>query len=141
MPTDPTTIPGWNWAPGMRLTLPDDDLRLRILQVDGDGVPSMWTDNQHLYTCSDFPWSDYAADGWTPDDTDPATAGCLMALLGPEAWRLSYQGSGTPTDTRCVWRADVNRGTNWNQTSNHPTLSDACIAVAEAMGKWPGGAA
>jgi len=53
------------------------------------------------------------AGSW-PDPDDPATEGCLLALLG-----RPHHGLLQP------------RGT---------TLGRACIAAAAALGRWPGGA-
>lgn len=68
--------PGWRWMPGMLIT------------DDGAGVRLCWFDDQHMHGV--------AADGcaWmrlrrdrerVPDLSDPATVGCLLALVR-EAW-------------------------------------------------------
>ena len=71
--------------------------------------------------------------GSQPDPTDPATAGCLLALLGPRAlaqqhrdfWEVSVPRDLTDTVPRHIGASAA-------------TLGAACIAVAEACGKWPG---
>ena len=102
------SLPGWRWMPGMRsnfnarsvgddLWLDRDDLRGSVIYADPD-------------------------DGEVPDPDDPATAGCLLALLGPYADEVVYD---------CGM---------WTYGVAFDTLGRACIAAAEALGRWPGGA-
>ena len=65
----------------------------------------------------------------TPDPDDPATAGCLLAMLGSgcRCWQDREDG---------LWTVEV----GGVRASMHTTLGRACIAVAEALGRWPGGA-
>ena len=56
-----------------------------------------------------------------PDPDDPATAGCLLALLGPYADVVVYD---------CGM---------WTYGVAFDTLGRACIAAAEALGRWLGG--
>ena len=72
-----------------------------------------------------------------PDPDDPATAGCLLALLGE--WngyaREKYvYSNGRVTPYRAVVRSCVD-GITHESTS----LGRACIAAAAALGRWPGG--
>lgn len=73
---------GWRWMPGM-LTLPIDmgvdHCRIRLHQAD----PNMpgWSDFPVDYNGSGMS----PTDGGIPDLRDPATLGCLMALVR-EAW-------------------------------------------------------
>lgn len=71
-----------------------------------------------------------------PDPDDPATAGCLLASLGPgvvvaigpDGVRVgadSVDAEGLP----CKVFGKLER-----------TLGRACIAAAAALGRWPGGA-
>lgn len=71
------------------------------------------------------------------DPDDPATAGCLLALLGlwvrqvlPPRWE------GDPW--RIFWQDPTGRQTakGWAEGTN---LGRACIAAAAALGRWPGG--
>ena len=66
-----------------------------------------------------------------PDPDDPATAGCLLALLGVQA-----------VDVVCP----AANGGRWAVSVSGPhhigigsTLGRACIAAAEALGRWPNG--
>ncbi len=61
---------GWRWMPGM---LRQDDYR-----YIGSGVWARWSDVHSLTTALHAP-------GQLPDLTDPATLGCLLALVR-EAW-------------------------------------------------------
>jgi len=68
-------------------------------------------------------------DRW-PDPDDPATEGCLTRLLGPaRAARQALHAKGCHDDAHRLHIAfmlgkDIGR---------------ACIAAAEALGRWPGG--
>ena len=68
-----------------------------------------------------------------PHPDDPATAGCLLALLGPYACSL-HDAEG--------WMAGVGSpaGAKFRVTHSGSSLGRACIAAAEAIGRWPGGA-
>jgi hypothetical protein len=68
-----------------------------------------------------------------PDPTDPATAGCLMVLLGPEAWRVRYSPSMHKRAAGVPWIADLP-----NDVTVHATQGEACVAVAVALGRWGG---
>jgi hypothetical protein len=82
---------------------------------------------------------------WTPigDVTgivadDPATGGCLAVLLGASAWRTTRL---YPAGERPPWLADTyfsNRDHN-EPSQSYPTLGAACVTVAVALGRWPGG--
>lgn len=65
-----------------------------------------------------------------PDPDDPATAGCLLALLGSEAGLVMLIG-------RVDGFADWYDGIQWRE--DRLPLGRACIAAAEALGRWPGG--
>ena len=93
------SIPGWVVMPGMLDTEGD---RYVYLGVDG------------------------GKDAW-PDPDDPATAGRLLALLGP-GWCVQHDGDGW-----LVW------GQVCGEFFRAATLGRACIAAAAALGRWPGG--
>lgn len=82
-------------------------------------------------------WSERVGSGWEwddskgeilPDPDDPATAGCLLALLGSGV-RVWMDGADD------LWTVEV----GGVRASMHATLGRACIAAAEALGRWPGG--
>jgi len=71
-------------------------------------------------------------DGCIPDPDDPATAGCLFALLGPGAMVRHDQHRGSHPDDYTAVTATGPRG-------DSSSAGRACIAAAEALGRWPGG--
>ena len=90
------SLPGWRWLPGMLALPPKADRCSRHGQVMTDRLP---------------------------DPTDPATAGCLLALLGPARDVLSHSCGEL----------------FWSPTTG-PALRGlglACIAAAESIGHWP----
>jgi hypothetical protein len=113
-------LPGWRWMPGMRQIGEDRGYALR-LDVTGLRGLGAW-----------HGFHGHVGDEHSPSDPDdPATAGCLLALLGPLGAimdGLSLAG-----------RMDV-----WSRLM-HALMHDpedigrACIAAAEAIGRWPGG--
>jgi hypothetical protein len=104
------SIPGWRWMPGMHWAWGDDPRT----DVEGESVP---------------------------DPDDPATAGCLLALLGDPLTRVFWYGINVtvrvnimpPKGERVFIAEHGERG------FNQPTLGRACIAAANALGRWPGG--
>jgi hypothetical protein len=111
------SLPGWRWMPGM--------LQWRTGPWMGSrrSVDSDYCDTGHEARVM-------GGDTW-PDPDDPATAGCLLALLGalgPIMDGLSLAG-----------RMDV-----WSRLMralmhDPKDIGRACIAAAEALGRWPGG--
>jgi len=90
------------------------------------------------------------------DPDDPATAGCLLALLsGPirhsftAEWhdgaetligdRLSVAQDHTGASWVVMVHADVGYAIVGHQLAKSASLGRACIAAAEAIGRWPGG--
>ena len=119
------SLPGWRWMPGMFVPSPgygrlDDD--------DVSDHPLYRLPLRHADEC------------W-PDPDDPATAGCLLALLGDPLTRMFWYGINVtvrvnimpPKGERVFIAEHGERG------FNQPTLGRACIAAAEAIGRWPGG--
>jgi hypothetical protein len=102
------SLPGWRWMPGM--SIPEH----------GRIIVSWYEDKQ--------------GDKW-PDPDDPATAGCLLALLGlgvvvaigPDGVRVGVDG----TDSEGLPCKVFGR--------LESSLGRACIAAAAALGRWPGG--
>jgi hypothetical protein len=111
------SLPGWRWMPGM--------LQWRTGPWMGSrrSVDSDYCDTGHEARVM-------GGDTW-PDPDDPATAGCLLALLGalgPIMDGLSLAG-----------RMDV-----WSRLMralmhDPKDIGRACIAAAAALGRWPGG--
>ena len=98
------SLPGWRWMPGMR-----NDRGGRL--VIGDESARR-----------------------TPDHDDPATAGCLLALLG-----LGRPGWWVAT-TVLENGQHIVRASRWGHArveGQALTLGRACIAAAEALGRWP----
>jgi len=65
--------PGWRWMPGMRDA------------VDGDRAISVATRGQALWVRWAVAGEAFRDHRWLPDFDDPATVGCLLALVR-EAW-------------------------------------------------------
>ncbi len=69
-------------------------------------------------------------DECAPDPDDPATAGCLLRLLGDTLAHISTDGDGYVV---CIIvDGDTIEGTG-------RTIGRAAIAAAAAIGRWPGG--
>ena len=64
--------------------------------------------------------------GTLPDPDDPATEGCLIRLLGPVHEAVWYTGD---CDRWVVAVGEERR--------LYTSLGRACIAAAEALGRWP----
>ena len=108
------------------------------LAVSLPGRPACWDDLEGVdghdapgAVCADGTWwSPDSADGMFLDVDHPATAGCLLALLGPpRAARQSLKRVGHFDAARRLQVA-IMLGS---------TLGRACIAAAAALGRWPGG--
>ena len=115
------SLPGWRWMPGM--------LQWRTGPWMGSrrSVDSDYCDTGHEARVM-------GGDTW-PDPDDPATEGCLLRLLGDRALLLDLPTAKTAPG---LWRAFVSRQSPCF-TERLP-LGRACIAAAEALGRWPGGA-
>ena len=115
------SIPGWRWMPGMNVN------GMVVLDADESGIEVVRKGIVQGWGYADS----------YPDPDDPATAGCLLALLGVEAWRIQYTHGYngvfyTPSEpSRDRWSEPT-----WIQVA---TLGRACIAAAHALGRWPGG--
>jgi hypothetical protein len=118
------SLPGWRWMPGM-LTAHGRICGAGYLvfdDIDESGQPYV--------DCTD------STDDWpelAPDPDDPATAGCLLAMLGDRLESVDRLDDGY----RVKWFL-------WDGICSTPkfaSLGRACIAAAEALGRWPGGVA
>ncbi len=74
--------PHWRWMPGMRYVVPRDAPMEPIVGRVPDLVRG---------------WTSYP--GMLPDLTDPATQGCVVAMLDSayDAWWVVYVGNGSRT--------------------------------------------
>ena len=112
------SLPGWRWMPGMLACHGSWSARVVERKRTGGARLSGGGDVGH---------------GCWPDPDDPATAGCLLALLGqPVEVRLYHKASVTRFPHVGCLVTDGTVGTG-------STLGRACIAAAEALGRWPGG--
>lgn len=136
MKTDPKTaeeggrlavsIPGWRWMPGMIRCWEDGTRALIVPSEDGHFLVGL--DDAHGGPVDGLRLAD--AVGGYPDLDDPATAGCLLALLGP-----SISMTNRPDGT--WWVGERRLAKRW--WGDGVTLGRACIAAAAANGRWPGG--
>jgi len=105
------------------------------------GAPACWDDLEGIdghdapgAVCADGTWwSPDSADGMFLDVDHPATAGCLLSLAGSKL----HIESGT-----CLVRVVILQEPSINglyPQGEQRTLGRACIAAAEALGRWPGG--
>ena len=126
------SLPGWRWMPGMLARLSAG--RLRVTLCGGGQLSGLRMGGQVV-------WSD---DGVWPDPDDPATEGCLLALLGPNLTAYDFGSyADEPGENGMRFRV-VLYGDNKGKPLSWPpvdcaTLGRACIAAAEALGRWPGG--
>ena len=135
------SLPGWRWMPGM-LTMwsldEDPVMPLRLTEDAGAGHPGVpnpvWSGVR-----SDREYNDHEVDPeWCwPDPDDPATAGCLLALLQPTPSE-GYMAHVLPPSSAVVkWRIHMNTAQIGPLSAYGSTLGRACIAAAEALGRWP----
>jgi len=134
-------LPGWEWLPGMGLLPLARKIRdnERFQENTGEYRYAGWGRRGHQYThlrpskvrkqmnlvcgrCAPF----YAFFALDPDD--PATEGCLVRLLGPVFEAVWYTGDCDR------WLVAVGE-----ERRLYTSLGRACIAAAEALGRWPGG--
>jgi len=141
------SLPGWRWMPGI-LAGPRSHPKERWLICWADQqytkTPDGWTgphgwegggykvDNGKVWRIGHSGGDpiDLSGDGWFPDPDDPATAGCLLALLGERECPQRRPGGLWVVTTGGV-RPIIAAGS---------VLGRVCIAAAAAIGRWPGGA-
>ncbi len=105
-----------------------------LLAADGKGLITVDGDEGLYGIASDGTWWEPTGRSdrpWVLAVDDPATAGCLLALLSADDRPVS----ATRMTPLCVtvWRHGLG-------THTAPTLGRACIATAAVLGRWPGGA-
>ena len=121
------SLPGWRWMPGMLSRCSTDTRRavyrwLVGLDTRHYGLVCVVQD-KHGRPCRNVATLQPGPDD-LPDLDDPATEGCMFALLGGPhtlARLVEQYVSGGPVD-------------------GITTLGRACIAAAEALGRWPNAA-
>ena len=107
-------VSGWRWVEGMR--------------NGGDGTRYMggrrwaWDDplRHHALGICNNDW---------PDLDDPATVGCLVAMLAPVLRQIRPVGDG--------WQVAVNLDGGPPMWCAAPTIGRACVMAAEVLCKWP----
>lgn len=119
------SIPGWRWMPGMRWVVPWLEAAGRL----HDSTEAAWYDD---------PRTDVKGES-VPDPDDPATAGCLLALLGTGIYHLRL--ANMAPDGTALWQyfcaESDDAGEQWSAV--RLPLGRACIAAAASLGRWPGG--
>jgi hypothetical protein len=123
------SIPGWRWMPGMR----DGDDGSRCVRIERRAVT--WLYDAIFWDGVDegVVESDQPSNAW-PDPDDPATAGCLLALLGTTVLHMAWTDAGFLV---CV-QMDGPNGIDAAEFVAE-NMGRACIAAAAALGRWPGG--
>ena len=128
------SLPGWRWMPGMLVVDTSSNPLYRFTGRcwDDSGVVSDDGDGLNLETICNVEW---------PDPDHPATAGCLLALLGPAPSEGYMAHVLPPSSAVTKWRVHMNTAHTGPLSAYGSTLGRACIAAAEALGRWPGGGA
>jgi hypothetical protein len=100
---------GWRWMPGMRIR--SIRMHLRIIGRNGDGSYRLsWDDPDRPIEGDNYSAEDLSKA--KPDLTDPATIGCLLALVR-DAHRDAYMAAGCDGEDWIVADCDglqVSRG-------------------------------
>jgi hypothetical protein len=114
-------IPGWRWMRRMVSNHGATYLGAGCW-IDGAAAGAVYADPN---------------DGEVPDPDDPATAGCLLALLGSRCLVRIL-----PREGRALYEVVIPSGLTPDgrpHRVNGTNLGRACIAAAAALGRWPGG--
>ena len=115
-----------------------------IWRTAADGyVVTVDTDEGLYGIAADGTWwepTGLAGQRWVLAVDHPATAGCLLALLGPAPSEGYMAHVLPPSSAVTKWRVHMNTAHTGPLSAYGSTLGRACIAAAEALGRWPGGA-
>lgn len=126
--------PGWRWMEGMKPTTGGDDHYARTRRCG-------WTWNDYREEWSRFMGLDFASgapawgwpsptSGWVPDLSDPATLGCLLALVREVHFTACVV---PPTSDDRPWRVSA---LNLRGVQG-ATEAEALVAALEATGRRP----
>jgi len=160
MVQDLTRYPRWH-TPPIQKTYPDEWTCHRSPVLHGGRLqdPPESLFNPFGFGGMDDPESVVTSTpGAFPDPDDPATAGCLLALVQGaidvsfqcSAWWTTYNvrcsrltvgmtGDGDKWEVRAHGH-DPHHNAGWSKpVATGSSLGRACIAAAAALGRWPGG--
>ena len=116
------SLPGWRWMAGML-----DTEGARMAGTDPTTGEYLFSDPADEGGDVHYVWPDHQVNQPNPDD--PATAGCLLTMLEAATPNWCHH----PTRGRYL-----NFGAEWGRDVVFAdTLGRACIAAAEALGRWP----
>ena len=128
---------GWRWMRGMLCLTDEDGYAARILHV---GLTDRQSETADSYDGGGIITRGCIREGSLPDLTDPATLGCLLALVRGVVGDtgLSCIGDGLPSgETRwCVEPSKLRSHNKWVMTATKDCWSEAeaLVATLEAAG-------
>ena len=120
---------GWRWMRGMLCLTDDDGYASRIISV---GLSGRTSETADAYVDGGIICRSYIKDDALPDLTDPATLGCLLALVR-EAWGSPGTCTGTwPEVSSSYWY--VGGLPDPVRATRAETEAEALVAALEAAG-------
>lgn len=137
------TLPGWRWRPGMRAMRSDDPEwrwpvdHFRVVRCDADGAYLAADDEPDDEAwLTHYSWAELAA--FLPDLADPATLGCLLALVR-EAWGephlvAIYCEAANPGQSEGWGVQTADNRLPIDGVGDHPTEGHALVAALRAAG-------